>query len=66
MTHSVNPDSFGFLVADIHRLIRGTMDRAIADAGLGVTPGEARTWCMRRALEPSGKMSWPNAWAWRP
>ncbi|MFC5586801.1 MarR family winged helix-turn-helix transcriptional regulator [Nitratireductor kimnyeongensis] len=43
MTHSVNPDSFGFLVADIHRLIRGTMDRAISDAGLGVTPGEART-----------------------
>ncbi len=43
MTHSVNPDSFSFLVADIHRLIRGTMDRAITDAGLGVTPGEART-----------------------
>lgn len=43
VTHSVNPDSFGFLVADIHRLFRSTMDRAIAEAGLGVTPGEART-----------------------
>ncbi|WP_295807872.1 MarR family winged helix-turn-helix transcriptional regulator [uncultured Nitratireductor sp.] len=43
MAHPVNPESFGFLVTDIYRLIRGTMDRAIADAGIGVTPGEART-----------------------
>ncbi|MCR4266938.1 MarR family winged helix-turn-helix transcriptional regulator [Nitratireductor sp. ZSWI3] len=43
MPHHVNPESFGFLVTDLYRLIRGEMDRAIAQAGLGVTAGEART-----------------------
>lgn len=41
-SHPVDPDSFGFLLADVFRLIRGEMDRRIARAGLGVTPAEAR------------------------
>ena len=36
------PDSFGFVVTDIARLIRAEMDRRIAEAGIGVTAGEAR------------------------
>lgn len=38
----VNPNSFGFLVADLARLIRADFDRLIGESGLGVTPGEAR------------------------
>ena len=40
---SVDPDSFGFLVTDVTRLIRAEMDRRIGEAGLGLTPGEGRT-----------------------
>lgn len=43
MPHRVNTESFGFLITDISRLIRAEMDRAIAEAGIGVTAGEART-----------------------
>ena len=38
----IEPDSFGFLVADVSRLIRAEMDRRIGEAGIGVTPGEGR------------------------
>lgn len=38
-----DPDSFGFLVTDVSRLLRAEFDRRIAEAGLGLTPGEART-----------------------
>ncbi len=38
----IDPDSLGFLVSDVARLIRVAMDRANAASGLGVTPGEAR------------------------
>lgn len=38
-----DPDSFGFLITDLSRLIRAEMDRRIADAGLGLTPAEGRT-----------------------
>lgn len=37
-----DPDSFGFLVGDVARLIRAELDRRISAAGLGVTPGEGR------------------------
>lgn len=37
-----NPDSFGFLIADVSRLMRAEFDRRIGGAGIGVTPGEAR------------------------
>lgn len=42
MPRNVDPDSFGFLVTDLARLIRADFDRVVADSGLGVTPGEAR------------------------
>jgi DNA-binding MarR family transcriptional regulator len=38
-----DPDSFGFLVTDVSRLLRAEFDRRITEAGLGLTPGEART-----------------------
>ncbi|WP_246248896.1 MarR family winged helix-turn-helix transcriptional regulator [Chelativorans alearense] len=43
MSPRFDPDSFGFLVTDLARLIRAEMDRCIEAAGIGVTPGEART-----------------------
>ncbi|EKF18660.1 MarR family winged helix-turn-helix transcriptional regulator [Nitratireductor pacificus] len=42
MPRRANTESIGHLVADISRLIRAEMDRAIAEAGIGVTAGEAR------------------------
>ncbi len=38
----IDPDSLGFLVSDISRLIRSAMDRGNAASDIGVTPGEAR------------------------
>jgi DNA-binding MarR family transcriptional regulator len=38
-----DPDSFGFLVTDVARLIRAEMDRRIAGSGLSLTPAESRT-----------------------
>jgi len=43
MQHLVDPDSFGFLITDLSRMIRAEMDRRVAQAGLGITAGEART-----------------------
>jgi MarR family transcriptional regulator for hemolysin len=43
MPRNVDPDSFGFLVTDVARLIRADFDRVVAESGLGITPGEART-----------------------
>jgi DNA-binding MarR family transcriptional regulator len=43
MPYKVNPDSFGFLVTDVARLIRSEMDRRIGEAGLGLTAAEGRT-----------------------
>jgi len=43
MPSRLDPDSMGFLVTDVARLIRAEMDRRIAEAGLGLTPGEGRT-----------------------
>jgi DNA-binding MarR family transcriptional regulator len=43
MPPAIDPNSFGFLVTDLSRLIRAEMDRRISDAGLGLTPGEGRT-----------------------
>ena len=39
----VDPDAFGFIVTDIARMSRAMLERRIAAASLGVTPGEART-----------------------
>jgi DNA-binding MarR family transcriptional regulator len=43
MPSAIDPNSFGFLVTDLSRLIRAELDRRITDAGLGLTPGEGRT-----------------------
>ena len=43
MPRHVDTDSFGFLITDLSRMLRAELDRRIADAGLGLTPGEART-----------------------
>lgn len=42
MPPSIDSESLGFLITDVSRLIRAEMDRRIAEAGLGVTPGEGR------------------------
>lgn len=42
MPHRFDPDTFGFLVTDLARMIRADMDRRIESAGIGITPGEAR------------------------
>ena len=38
-----HPDSFGFLVTDLARLVRAEFDRVVGESGLGITAGEART-----------------------
>ncbi|BCH21815.1 MarR family transcriptional regulator [Mesorhizobium sp. L-8-10] len=43
MPQRIDPDSFGFLVTDVQRLVRAELDRRIGEAGLGLTPGEGRT-----------------------
>jgi MarR family transcriptional regulator for hemolysin len=43
MPKFLDPDSFGFLITDLSRLIRAEMDKRVAEAGLGLTPAEART-----------------------
>ena len=43
MSAAIDPNSFGFLITDLSRLIRAEMDRRISEAGLGLTPGESRT-----------------------
>ncbi len=43
MARALDPDSFGFLVTDLTRLLRAEMDRLIGEAGLGLTPADART-----------------------
>ena len=42
MQRAIDPNSFGFLITDMARLIRAEFDRLVAESGLGVTPGEAR------------------------
>ncbi|MVA96584.1 MarR family transcriptional regulator [Nitratireductor sp. CAU 1489] len=43
MPHDLDPDTFGFVIGDLSRLMRAEMERRIAQAGLSVTPGEGRT-----------------------
>lgn len=43
MPRSIDPDTVGFLVADITRLIRAEMDRQTTEAGVGLTPADSRT-----------------------
>lgn len=43
MNSKVDPEAIGFLISDVARLMRAEFDRRTADAGVGLTPGEART-----------------------
>src|SRR5690606_27705635 len=43
MPLTIDPHSFGFLLADLARLNRAEFDRRIAGSGLGITAAEART-----------------------
>lgn len=38
-----SPDTIGFLIVDVSRLLRAEFDRRTGGAGLGLTPAEART-----------------------
>lgn len=42
MPQPVDPDSFGFVVTDLARMLRAETDRGVAAAGIGLTAGEAR------------------------
>lgn len=42
MTPRFDPDALGFLISDVARLWRSEFDRRTANAGMGLTPGEAR------------------------
>jgi MarR family transcriptional regulator, transcriptional regulator for hemolysin len=46
----------GFLLTDGARLLRNGFERRIADAGLGITPGEARTLLSVHALKDCRQM----------
>lgn len=43
MPKKLSSDSLGFLITDSARLMRMMFERRITDAGLNLTPGEART-----------------------
>lgn len=42
MTLKFDPDTISFLITDVARLLRAEFDRRTSDAGVGLTPGEAR------------------------
>ena len=43
MRDRADPDSLGFLLGDLSRMLRAELDRRASEAGVGLTPGEART-----------------------
>jgi DNA-binding MarR family transcriptional regulator len=43
MPLKANPDSLGFMMTETSRLLRSAFERRIAEAGLDITPAEART-----------------------
>ncbi len=42
MSSKIDPNSLGFLLTDVARMLRAEFERRISGAGLEVTPGEAR------------------------
>lgn len=42
MSQPSDPDTLGFLISDVSRLVRAEIERRIAAAGVAVTPGEGR------------------------
>jgi MarR family transcriptional regulator, transcriptional regulator for hemolysin len=51
MSRIIDPDSLGFVVTDVGRLLRAAVEKRIADKGVGVTPGEARALMHASALK---------------
>ncbi len=51
-----DPDVLGFVLIDVARMLRSAFERRIATAGLGLTPGEARTLVRISALEGSRQL----------
>jgi MarR family transcriptional regulator for hemolysin len=49
-------DSLGFLIVDSARLLRAAFERRIAQAGLGLTPGEARALINIAAIDGSRQL----------
>ena len=47
----IDSETFGFMVTDIARMTRAMLEKRIASAGLGITPGEARALLHIAALE---------------
>lgn len=43
MNTKIDPEAVGFLISDVARLLRAEFDRRTAEAGVGLTPAEART-----------------------
>jgi DNA-binding MarR family transcriptional regulator len=50
MARPVDPDSLGFVITDVGRLLRAAVERRIAERGIAVTPGEARALIHASAL----------------
>lgn len=48
-----DPDTLGFVLIDVARMLRSAFERRIATAGLGLTPGEARALLRIAALKGS-------------
>ncbi len=56
MSPRPDPDALGFVLTDVARMLRGAFERRIANAGLGLTPGEARTLVRIATLEGSRQL----------
>jgi DNA-binding MarR family transcriptional regulator len=42
MKNGIDPDNVSFVILDISRLLRAEFERRVSEAGLGITPAEAR------------------------
>jgi MarR family transcriptional regulator, transcriptional regulator for hemolysin len=56
MSVKPDPDALGFVLVDVARMLRSAFERRIATAGLGLTPGEARTLVRIATLEGSRQL----------
>jgi MarR family transcriptional regulator for hemolysin len=56
MSPRPDPDTLGFVLIDVARMLRSAFERRIATAGLGLTPGEARTLVRIATLEGSRQL----------
>jgi MarR family transcriptional regulator for hemolysin len=56
MSPRPDPDALGFVLIDVARMLRSAFERRIATAGIGLTPGEARTLVRIATLEGSRQL----------